>query len=398
MKDTKKKELYNFDYQDKKNKTPINKSVSNKQKIKSKKLGQAQKSKNFGNEIIIGVTEYPKEKDIERIKKINNKVVKNKKKIDSKKQKEEIKKNEKEKENRKKARKLKKKQENIEAEKRKKILKELKEKEIKNNTVEINISNEEEEKKKQKKKEKTRKKAMIFLKVFVAIIIVVGGSCFALMSPLFNIEKIVVEGNQKITSQEIISISKIKTNTNIFQTSKIQTINNIKENAYIDNVSIERNLPNKITIKITERTTTFLLTYGSGYVYIDNQGYELEISSNKLDLPILTGLKTNQSEYKVGDRLDTEDLVKLDTVIKIMDSAKVNSIDNLISSINIANEEEYILTMESQNKQVYLGKADNLETRMPILKKILSKEEGSAGIVFINMDVNNENPYFRENV
>ena len=152
------------------------------------------------------------------------------------------------------------------------------------------------------------------------------------------------------------------------------------------------------TIKVTEREPSFMLEYGNGYVYINNQGYMLEISSIKKDLPILIGTSTSKEDYKDGNRLNEEDLTKLGTVIKIMRAAQANEIDKLITKIDISNSDNYTLYLETERKVAYLGDCSNLETRMLFLVGILDKEKENQGEIFINMNLNTDDAYFRESV
>ena len=97
----------------------------------------------------------------------------------------------------------------------------------------------------------------------------------------------------------------------------------------------------------------------------------------------------------VGNRLNDEDLEKLGTVLKIMESSSVNDISNLITKINISDKQNYIIFLEGEKKTVYLGDASNLSTRMLYLKAILTEERGIEGEIFVNGDLNKSNVYFR---
>ena len=142
-----------------------------------------------------------------------------------------------------------------------------------------------------------------------------------------------------------------------------------------------------------------MLEYGSSYAYIDNQGYILEISANTKDgLSKITGYETNQSEIVPGKRLCENDLEKLNTVLRITASAKTNEIDNLITTINIEDANNYTLYLDSEQKTVYLGDCSNIETRMLYVKAILDKEKGNAGEIFVNMNLNEKYPFFRQKV
>ena len=79
-----------------------------------------------------------------------------------------------------------------------------------------------------------------------------------------------------------------------------------------------------------------------------------------------------------------------------MSEAKNNGQDKLITTINIEDENNYSLYLESEQKTVYLGDNTMLDTKMPYVKVILEKEKEHAGEIFVNMDLNEKNPFFRE--
>ena len=244
-----------------------------------------------------------------------------------------------------------------------------------------------------------RKKAM--LKIFrwtCLVAIFVGIIVYIMLSPIFAIKKITVNTDGKLTEQEIISLSAINLNENSFKYSKKQIVENIKENSYVEDVKIKRKLPDEIQITIKERTPKLIITYGNAYVYIDSQGYMLEISKEYMQLPILKGIKTTDEEIFPGNRLCNEDLQKLTTVLKILEIAKTEELSDLITSIDIEEVNEYKIIMESEEKIIYLGDCSSLDERMLWVKKILEKEKGIAGEIIVNMNLNQDKPFFRERV
>ena len=141
-----------------------------------------------------------------------------------------------------------------------------------------------------------------------------------------------------------------------------------------------------------------MLEFANAYVYINNQGYMLEISNEKQNVPILVGLTTDLSNIKAGNRINVNDLEKMKMVIKIYEVAKSNEISDFITKIDISNPKNYTLFFDSQNKTVYLGDCSNLNTRILYLKSMLEKTQGQKGEIFLNMDLNNEDAYFRETI
>lgn len=304
---------------------------------------------NFDNEIVIGVTKIPKEKESNKNKIQTKSVNKNKKKsnaVNNKKQQTKSKKNTK----------------------------------IKN--------------------KKSRKNIIIkgLIKWTILLSALIASFIFFIMSPLFNIAEINVINNEKISSDTIISLSGVKIGENIYKTSSSTITKNIKQNAYIETVEIQRKIPNKLNITVKERKATYMLEYANSYAYINNQGYILEISQEKLSLPIIVGYTTNQDNIKAGNRLENDDLERLEMVLKIMDVANGNEIGNLIDRINIQDKQNYTLISEQEKKTIYLGNASDLSNKILHAKAILIEEKGVEGEIFVNMDLNKQNAFFRQKI
>ena len=133
-------------------------------------------------------------------------------------------------------------------------------------------------------KQKRKRKIKRFLKWTSIICIISGGTAFALVSPIFNIKEINVTGNN------IVSISELSKEQNIFKFFNKKVVENVKSNPYVETAKVKRKLPNKVEIQVEERERTFNIEFMNGYAYINNQGYILEISQEKLDLPVIQGL------------------------------------------------------------------------------------------------------------
>lgn len=278
-----------------------------------------------------------------------------------------------------------------------------KEKNKKNKKTSVNTNkNKQNAKKKLTKQQQIaikKKKAILkIVKVLTLIIVIIGVSIYVALSPLFNIKEINVTGNSKLSKEEIISLSELKTDENTFKVSKKNTKNKVKANAYIENVKIRRKLPDKVEIIVVERVATYMIPFANSYIYINNQGYMLEITSQKAEMPAIVGISTPEEELHEGQRLISEDLVKLGEVLQIMESANANELVDLITKIDISNRQDYILTLEKEKKAIHLGDVSNLSTKMAYVKKILNDEKGVEGEILVNTDLTNKGAVFREKV
>lgn len=233
-------------------------------------------------------------------------------------------------------------------------------------------------------KQKSGKKVVIaIIKIILIIALFVGIIIFMMTTSLFNVTKIEIIGNYRVTKQRIESLSQINLDVNTYRYSKAQIEGSIKEEPYIENVVVKRKLPNTIKIEVGERTPNYIIRYSSSYVYINNYGYILEISNEPLSLPIIEGYTTSQEKIVPGNRLDSEDLEKLNTVLKITESMKNNEILDKVTNIDISDKNNYIIKMEEQRKTVYLGDASNINDRILMLKEILIKEADFEGEIFM---------------
>jgi len=253
--------------------------------------------------------------------------------------------------------------------------------------------------KKQRQILKKKKRIKLMLKFTALLIIIIAGIIFALVSPIFNIKEINVSNNNQINTETIISLSQLNLGQNIFKFNKNKVNKNIKTNAYIESVEIKRKLPNKVQIQIEERKQEYNVEFLNGYAYINNQGYILQISEEKQALPTIQGISTPDEQIVEGNRLNSEDLEKLEVIIQIMNICKNYELDSKITNIDISTKDEYTLYLEEEKKTIYLGEKSNLSNKMLYVQVIIEENRGKEGAIFVNGDLNNNfKPRFKEKV
>ena len=252
---------------------------------------------------------------------------------------------------------------------------------------------------KEKKRRKKIKKIKFILKIILFFALVIGLIIFAMVSPIFNIKDIQVVNNNQVAGDTIISLSELKKDENIFRFNSKEIIEKVKQNAYIENAKIHRMLPGIVQIEVEEREHSYNVDFLGKYAYINTQGYILEISEDSKQKIVLQGIKTPEEQVIVGNRLNEEDLNKLEDVIKIMSVAKEYNLDTKITSIDINNKNEYSIYLEEEKKKAHLGDSSNLSNKMLYVNAIIEKERGKAGDIFVNGDLNDKfKIYFRESL
>lgn len=233
----------------------------------------------------------------------------------------------------------------------------------------------------QKKKIVNKKKNNILKWTSLFIILLVVLVLF-LLSDLFNIKTIKVEQNNIISEEEIINLSGLQIDENMFKFLKGKIKDNIKTNPYIKEVQIKRNLKGTVTIQVEERVATFLLKTEDKYAYIDNQGYILEIVNKADKLTEITGF--TEQNIVPGERLIVENLEKLDTVIKIMEAAQNKNLEKSITTIDISDKTNYLITMKNEKKVIHFGDSSNINDKFLYIEALLKDTKNEEGEIFLN--------------
>lgn len=244
---------------------------------------------------------------------------------------------------------------------------------------------------------KRRKKRKITMIVIILLAIITAICVYLLTAEVFNIQEIEIEGNQQLPKEEIQELSEVKIGDNIFSTLEIVVRVKLKQNGYIKDITLEKSYPNKIKIIVEEREKEYqVLTETGCYVYIDGQGYIIDYSLEKLEIPTITGMEYSEANIQKIKRLEEKDLEKMENILHIMQQAEKIEIVNQVQQIDTKGE--YILHLNSDSIIINLGDATNLNNRMYYVKAIMQKENGNSGTIYVNGNLNEGFvPYFSAN-
>lgn len=128
-------------------------------------------------------------------------------------------------------------------------------------------------------KKKKSKRAFVIVLLFLILGLAIITLVYLFTNSKFNITSIEIKNNSYYTKDEIRKATKINNGTNIFRVTKGRVLNNLQQLPYIQNITISRNLPNKIIINVKERNSIYL-AYNKDmreYVRLSDEGVILEI-------------------------------------------------------------------------------------------------------------------------
>lgn len=137
--------------------------------------------------------------------------------------------------------------------------------------------------------------------VSMAIVAIYGCWNIVMTSPYFHLAQIRLVGNDRVSRNEILAAAAIREGENIFCIDVNEVGRKIEEIPWVKEVSLKREFPDTLTIKLVERSPTAMIYLGDFY-YIDDEGYIFARADSRkgYNYPILTGIDK-------GSLLDEDD-------------------------------------------------------------------------------------------
>ena len=238
-----------------------------------------------------------------------------------------------------------------------------------------------------KRRLKTRKK---FIKrpvfwFFVLFIIIIAILYFVLFLPEFQVTKINISGNKKIQSQDIENIALADINKKIFTIGYVQILtksifivdkNNLikdilKKFPEIENVEVQKKIPNNITLKINERKIFAVFCNGEKSdecFSLDENGVIFEKLENIPQDMIIIRIPSYNKEIFTGENVVEKKII--DMISKIQKNLKNNfQID--ITQALVLNP---LVLKTNENWQAYFDTNSDIDLQITKINMLLRDE------------------------
>lgn len=231
--------------------------------------------------------------------------------------------------------------------------------------------------------EKKMKRRRMFFRILLLIFLIFIMFGLALNTDIFIIDNIKVLGNNKISKDVIIGASSINIGENIFKINKSTSKKAIENLPYIKEAKIKRMFPKKIIIEIVERKETLQIKEISSYVFIDIEGYILDIVDNQNEsLPFLIGF--NIENKKAGDNVFSE--IELEQKIEFILEGESIKILHKMKEIDMEDNKNINILL-NDGITVAFGTLDDVKYKLNLLSEILKdieKKQISCKMILMN--------------
>jgi len=214
------------------------------------------------------------------------------------------------------------------------------------------------------------------LVIFSAIVI--------LVSPIFEIRKLVITGNVSVTEELIEQTAGPLKGTNIFFITKSGVRKKLLSDPYISAAETGKTYPGTLTLEITERIPRGYVEYKNTeyYLLIDEDGIILETSLNiTRNLPVITGVKIKN--FSLGKALETHNMKSFENIITFSRLLKIYEIDELLvkheiraSGLRLDFTDENDIHLYINNIDCIFGTMDEAELKIGRIREVIDSLYG----------------------
>lgn len=222
---------------------------------------------------------------------------------------------------------------------------------------------------------KTKKRRKAKRRVRPGCLISVAALFFAFvllfLTPVFNITKIEVEGNESVKTSEIVSASGINKNKNIFSVNLGKAKEKVLKVPYVESVKITRKLPKTIEIKVTEGKVVSYIQWDKKLVGISESGQVLCIVSKvpaTRKAPVVKGI-TIKSECVVGKKVEVRESVRYETLMRFVKTFEDRNMTEDITVFDIT-KTEYISIMHRDKLKIEFGSTTDYEHKFSFIEAL----------------------------
>lgn len=214
----------------------------------------------------------------------------------------------------------------------------------------------------------------------VLAVVLLGGAVAVGGSFFFRLKSMEIRGNARYTVEEITSVCNVNSRTNLLFLNTSAIKDRILEAfPYIQNVSVQRNLPDKITVTVEEDAAAWYSKIWGDWFVLSG---ELKVME-KIDGPEQLGsgvsglkwVKFPEVDYAVaGEKIVFSRETAFDYTVSFLNELKKMSIFGDIEYIDCSDRYHMALYMNEGRYRLVIGDSSNLESKLRLIQRIIETD------------------------
>lgn len=206
------------------------------------------------------------------------------------------------------------------------------------------------------------------------------------MTMFFKVDTIKISGEDRYTQQEVLDASGVKSGDNLFLLNKYKIANQLlKQLPYIEEVRINRTLPDTLRIDVTECKSTFAFTQ-DGTVWLVSAGGKIVDSCTPTEakgIPAIDGCDLLAPSVASKMAVATEYKTRQASLLALLSALESAALTQQVNAIHLDSTTELTMDFADRFKVVFLYNADyayKLRNLTAVMEALESNQTGTIDL------------------
>lgn len=221
------------------------------------------------------------------------------------------------------------------------------------------------------RRKKRRKQRKVFAFIFIILLLLCSILLF-LKTPIFEIDKITVNGNSLVSTEDIVAFSGLSFGENIFNHTASYTERCIIKMPYISKVEVTKKYPSEIIINVTEEDIFGAIELFDKKIAFDKFGKSIKEITDEESAEILIFKGLSDETFSLGEYVSFIDQNKTETFIRCLKYIVDYNLEN-VKLVDIEDTKSiYMIIGKGLKVKIgSLGTEDEFSYKMAYIKEVL---------------------------
>jgi len=206
-------------------------------------------------------------------------------------------------------------------------------------------------------------------------------------SSFFFIDRITVQGADKLGAEQVIRLSGLQTGLNIFSVDVQQISRALKVHPMVQDVKVIRHWPRHLEIQVSERQAWALIPCQGSFLCVDQEGIVIDkLNTFAPDQYCIITMDNQPGQVVLGQIIDPEAI----SAIRQIWEAIPNENRGDISDYHYANQSKEVILYTNHGTEILFGDLERLSDKVQFLLQILNIEkdyqkEGKPPLSYVDL-------------
>lgn len=243
------------------------------------------------------------------------------------------------------------------------------------------------------RRRKRRRRGSLGPLLRVLSVLLTAVAVVAALTLFFKVDQVVVSGNDRYSTQEIVEVSGVEQGDNLILMDKYRIAEKLyTQLPYITEVRINRKLPDVLMVEVVETRAVAAIKGGSSTWLLDSGGKLLEVVSNSVAQKYvsLEGLTAEEPAISGTLRLGEESPITASRLLELLQALSRRGLLDKVSALDASAPEHLTLAYDGRFRVEMFYDAD-FDFKLNCLQAAVAQlEPNETGIIRMTMKDDNE--------